>query len=186
MLKLPVFLTTITWLLLAAGADAAARCQDGVVENADVEVILSTINNVRAKVLKGEQRNGLSGTFLPQARSMPNLTWDCEAEKEATKVLIFSCNGTGTPAGNPTPSLVFVDSKSMHIAKVLNFHLDEAEFEELTKADGDNVIYNNEPDLLVFASMVREGTTKVGCSKVACEYMPGSVAYSYACVTDQS
>ncbi|KHJ88117.1 hypothetical protein OESDEN_12091 [Oesophagostomum dentatum] len=43
----------------------------------------------------------------------------------------------------------------MHIAKVFNFYLDEAEFEELTKADGYNVTYNNEPDLLVFASMVR-------------------------------
>ncbi|KHJ78706.1 hypothetical protein OESDEN_21671 [Oesophagostomum dentatum] len=73
MFELRLFLLATTCLSLTEFINAGTPCNGSQFTQGEVDLLLKLVNDVREKVRSGQQSNGPNGTFLPAAKSMPDL-----------------------------------------------------------------------------------------------------------------
>ncbi|EPB69042.1 hypothetical protein ANCCEY_11859 [Ancylostoma ceylanicum] len=178
-------------------------CQNSSFDADIIDVnVIGEINDKRYEVLRGLVINGPwqgkdkwtpetqgYGKKLPKAKTMNNLVYDCELEKEAKTLLDPKCTDVEPTA--PTGKTGIFYSKDMDwdvpdITSAVTEWMEEiSEFAVSDIAITDKEVTFKDNALREYLNLMRPNLTKIGCAEVLCNDK-GMSKYRAFCLTDQS
>ncbi|KHJ96400.1 SCP-like protein [Oesophagostomum dentatum] len=159
-------------VLLCATSVDAAHCNGGQLEETDINSdILSYVNAERQKVRDGAQQNGPSGNpaTLPAAKTMPDLSWDCNLETEAINILATAnCPSFSLPSPPAYASLYsqddYMDQTFPFVIQTFIGRIGQFSFDDVTTSE----VKFSSGMLTEYATLIRASTTGIGCAKMNC------------------
>ncbi|CAJ0601352.1 unnamed protein product, partial [Cylicocyclus nassatus] len=143
--------------------------------------VLEIVNKARQKLANGEQQNGSGGENLPKAKGIADLVWDCDLEQEASVDLYCHYRKLDDPIGKT--GLFRLDADLYDAIEKWTTAIDTTALKD-SAITAEEVMYEPITNALYeYANLVRDTTTKIGCSK-ACNGFSG-VQFRAYCFTDQ-
>ncbi|EYB82956.1 hypothetical protein Y032_0346g3142 [Ancylostoma ceylanicum] len=166
------------------------------------ETVIGHFNDMRYRLLKGLQLNGPwqgkdkwtsetqgYGKKLPKGKTMNELVWSCDFEKEAKAALNPKCTNDQPKAPNGKTGLFYKMDIDWDVPEITSAAW--AWMEEIEKsAVRDNAISNKavtfkDAALRQYLNLMRPSITKIGCAEVLCKEK-GVNKYRAFCLTDQA
>ncbi|CAJ0600880.1 unnamed protein product [Cylicocyclus nassatus] len=188
MLSLEYLAIAVKLAMLLASVGEAAYCDQGKVEEDEVNKVLSIVNDRRSQVVRGDQQNGHSGSNLPPGKNMNQLYWSCDLENTAAKQLNGQClENAPAPAPSDKSQIFSKDYfyegfPQKSISEVLNSFLVIIDNAELSDT-GEDVKVSVET-LREYANLINPETTEVGCTTTTCSSQEYT-EYTIYCLTNQ-
>ncbi|CAJ0609784.1 unnamed protein product [Cylicocyclus nassatus] len=182
--------------------EGVAYCKNGITSNLEVRSsIIAKINDYRQRVAAGEQKNGWTAwsgqpgdvpsdnLYLPPAKNMKKVSYDCSLEKEASRILTkMECSKDISEQQEPTRGFVFGSRDDLHDIPFgyLGAHLHKIYWHRLTRVAPVTYTKNDE-GLKIYANMMRDTASRIGCANRTCyESSSGENIYMRLCITDQN
>ncbi|CAJ0601894.1 unnamed protein product [Cylicocyclus nassatus] len=156
---------------------------------------LKVINDLREKLAKGEQQNGMKdddstpGDPLPAAKQIDPLTWSCTLEEEARDA-VSTCPYDDPPATGKFGFFTYTyeSGPDDHLDGMLKLWLDDINYVAIsTSAIGEeDVKFDGNDDLKTYANFMREDINEIGCIETLCNIFGHTVNRTVIyCFTNQ-
>ncbi|CAJ0601456.1 unnamed protein product [Cylicocyclus nassatus] len=187
------YLATLICFILpisAASDEDSEYCKNGGMTVKEVSQILTVINDRRNKLATGSQRNGLKDDYLPPAKNMRKMGYDCMLEHEAKNYLADMCT-LDLAEHEPDKGYYFWGSAVAMYEPLSNSLPDELEKVDLIDFSyfiKDQLVKYTKNDgyLINYVNLMRGSASRIGCAIRNCTTEEGDDFYIDLCLTDQS